>query len=393
MKICLFTEIHEKGGLDTFLINLINEWPEPDDYFILLCNENHPGLELISQSIKVNLTIKTYRNFYSNISRYNLSIINFLIKILYRLIELIVIYPSHIIFLRSLFKKIDCEKLIIVNGGYPGSLLCRAAPLSWKIAGKSSKPLFNFHGVCIPYKPYSFYEVFFDWVVKKFTHKIISVSYFCIQSLSKRSILDLPSNSFIYNGIKDYDFKSKKVLNEDKYCVVLARLDENKGHFFAINSFELVVKEHPNINLRIYGDGSYFQREKLKKYIETKGIQNNVKIFSHKSNVASILYNAKLLLVPTQSFEAFNITIIEAMSMKVPIIATNIGGIPEVMLNSSAGYVVEINEVNFASKIIEIIKDNNLALKLGDNGRKHFLKNFTAKKMCKKYYNSMENYD
>ena len=49
MKICFFTEIYYKGGLDTFLINLFNAWPNKKDNLTLFCNESHPGITTIEK--------------------------------------------------------------------------------------------------------------------------------------------------------------------------------------------------------------------------------------------------------------------------------------------------------------------------------------------------------
>ena len=60
MKICFFTENYYKGGLDTFLVNLINAWPGKKDELTLVCNGTHPGLDTISEKINRDFTIKKY---------------------------------------------------------------------------------------------------------------------------------------------------------------------------------------------------------------------------------------------------------------------------------------------------------------------------------------------
>ena len=68
MKIIIFTENNRGGGMDTFIGSLINNWPEKNDTFIVICNKNHPGLtylegllpkntQLIKHSIKLNWSI------------------------------------------------------------------------------------------------------------------------------------------------------------------------------------------------------------------------------------------------------------------------------------------------------------------------------------------------
>jgi hypothetical protein len=51
MRICIFTENNYKGGLDTFLINLIKDWPNSNDIFTIVCNKDHPGLSYLESKL------------------------------------------------------------------------------------------------------------------------------------------------------------------------------------------------------------------------------------------------------------------------------------------------------------------------------------------------------
>ena len=91
--------------------------------------------------------------------------------------------------------------------------------------------------------------------------------------------------------------------------------------------------------------------------------------------------------MPSRSHESFGYTIIEAMSQKRPVIASNVGGIGEVLKNSKAGYLISKNNSDlFSKKIIQILKNKNLQKKLGQNGYDHCKLYFTSKKMSKNYY-------
>lgn len=75
------------------------------------------------------------------------------------------------------------------------------------------------------------------------------------------------------------------------------------------------------------------------------------------------------------------------MSQKRPVIATNVGGISEVMKNSKAGYLIHKNNSNlFSKKITQILKNKNLQKKLGQNGYNHYKLYFTSKKMAENYF-------
>ena len=61
MKITLFTENYYRGGVDTFIITLLNNWPEAADEFTLVCNEDHPGLKDIREKLRRSCRIVTHR--------------------------------------------------------------------------------------------------------------------------------------------------------------------------------------------------------------------------------------------------------------------------------------------------------------------------------------------
>ena len=61
MKILIFTENNRSGGMDTFIVNLINYWPSKEDRFTIICNNNHPGLEYLDKNLS-NKKIKCFPN-------------------------------------------------------------------------------------------------------------------------------------------------------------------------------------------------------------------------------------------------------------------------------------------------------------------------------------------
>ena len=67
MKICFFTENYYKGGLDTFLINLINAWPDTNDQLTVVCNDSHPGLVTLAEKIDRIFKIQRYRRVFSSL--------------------------------------------------------------------------------------------------------------------------------------------------------------------------------------------------------------------------------------------------------------------------------------------------------------------------------------
>ena len=93
-----------------------------------------------------------------------------------------------------------------------------------------------------------------------------------------------------------------------------------------------------------------------------------------------------MVLVPSQSYESFGITIIEAMAMKVPVVATDVGGIPEVLDSSIGGIVCPKNDATvFGLAIIQFLENKEFADKVGKEGRLRFEQKFTSYEMALHY--------
>jgi glycosyltransferase involved in cell wall biosynthesis len=402
MRICFFTENFNKGGLDTFLINLINFWPIPEDELTLLCNKNHPGIESILEKTGDNLILNKYNRFFlSDLSRGYCFLWNGQLKpvkkifgAMYRALEYPILFPWYVLSLALFFRKSQFDRLMVVNGGYPGSLLCRAAAISWKLSGKKNLCLFNVHSsASTPKKLVAPIENLIDNLLVKSTKLFICVSNNSVDCLKRRNSFSAVNNIlYIYNGISDPIAKDAVRLPANKktqppYILMLATLDKYKGHKFLLKSFQILLKSIPNTELKIFGHGSEEQKREIQREISSLQLTKNVLLGDFVANPKSLILNASVMVVPSQEYEAFGLTIIEAMALRTPIVATNVGGMPEVLGGSGAGFICDKNDAEqFAEYISLILKDPISANRLGENGRKTFEERFNAAMMANKYH-------
>jgi glycosyltransferase involved in cell wall biosynthesis len=397
MKIAFFTENSYKGGLDTFLINLFNAWPNEDDLITFICNKSHPGLKTISNQTRRKIAIQTYDYFYTTSIALGQSQLFFsrwiLIRTFFvlsqRLLQYLVLCPWYLITLTYRFRKSDFDKLQVVNGGYPASLLCRCAAIAWGLSGKKSKVIFNFHNYAVPAKWHN--RIFENWIDKQ-VHKnsafVISVTNHCLQSIKLRKhFCNSHKLSFIYNGIEvplnEHVFK-----NDGKYCLMLATYEPRKGHLFLLKAFKKVVTVMPNIRLRVFGyAGKQHEKRVVEEEIRRLDLGNHVELNDFTEQKNELIANASVLVVPSQSEESFGLTIIEAMALGTPVVTTNIGGMPEVISDSGAGLVCFSNDPDsLAASILQILKDENLARSMSLSGIRAFKNKYDAKIMAKEYY-------
>ncbi|MBL6992108.1 MAG: glycosyltransferase family 4 protein [Bacteriovoracaceae bacterium] len=406
MKICFFTENYYKGGLDTFLINLINAWPGEKDELILVCNGTHLGLDTITENTKRPLEIKRYYRLFTSAlaqghrgTKWSQSFpVRAFFVLAFRFLQYPILFPWYVFTLAKYFRSSDFDRLMVVNGGYPASLLCRSAVIAWRLAGKRPLAVMNFHNSATrPIWYFGFIENMIDRLIIRSASHFVSVSQDCLDSLNSRNaFIDCSKLSFIYNGIDDPVKLLKTVLSKAKtesprYCLMLATYEARKGHTYLLQAFQSIVKDFPDVQLQIYGHGRHYEKKQVADEVRQLGLEDNVKLGDFTTRAAELLAGASVLVVPSQAYESFGLTIIEAMALGVPVVTTNVGGMPEVIGDSNAGYVCSKDDpLEFANAIKGILRNPALASEHGKNGRIAFERRFSADKMAASYSKLLE---
>jgi glycosyltransferase involved in cell wall biosynthesis len=187
----------------------------------------------------------------------------------------------------------------------------------------------------------------------------------------------------IYNGVDNNffksdnaeDFKIQQKFNRDlpRFGTV-GRLSKEKGT-------DLLFKAA----LELEGTAEFFAvgpcEESLFQEIKNSSISNFHLLGSLPNNALPAFYNFIDCFVLPSLFEAFGITLIEAMSCGKPVIASNIGGIPEIIDSENNGILVEAgNYILFKEAIVRMINDKNMRLNFGQSARQKVVENFTIER-------------
>ena len=157
--------------------------------------------------------------------------------------------------------------------------------------------------------------------------------------LARTLKLDTSNISTIHNAVDiqqlNASFKTKEQsreslgLNETAFVFgTIGRLVPLKGHLNLIKAFEITINQQPNSQLVIIGEGR--ERQVLEKYITDHQLAENVKLAGHIDNAAAHLKALNVFILPSLT-EGFGLVLLEAMAAKLPIIASNTGGIPYVI--------------------------------------------------------------
>ncbi len=173
---------------------------------------------------------------------------------------------------------------------------------------------------------------------------------------------------------------------KEPYCLYMGRLSEEKGLWTLIKA----VEESPEINLKIAGDGPLAST--IVEYIKDKEIKNIEYIeFLEGERKWEILGKALGAIIPSQCYEAFPLATIEAMSVGVPVIASNIGSLHYIVEHGKNGFLFNLNDKDDLKDKLKILWNKpDLAVEMGMAGRKVYESNYTAESHYKelmKIYN------
>jgi glycosyltransferase involved in cell wall biosynthesis len=142
----------------------------------------------------------------------------------------------------------------------------------------------------------------------------------------------------------------------------IGRLNPEKGHALLVEAAGIVLQEMPSVSFSIIGDGS--QRGSLERLIASKGLVEQVQLPGSTHDVARVLSGFDVFVLPSH-WEGLPISLLEAMASGLPIVATRVGGIPEVVGSSECAILVPPNDPNeLASAILRLLRDPQRGLPL-----------------------------
>lgn len=186
-------------------------------------------------------------------------------------------------------------------------------------------------------------------------------------SMSKSSI-----EIFLKSKIDKYNPK-------DVIVGTIAELHPNKGLIYAINAFEKLVVSFPTIKFLIMGDGD--EREYLNSLIKEKGLEKNVILAGYVENAAQYIKAFSIFLLSSIK-EGLPYTILEAGYAGLPVIATTVGGIPEIIDDMKSGILIQSKKSDEIAHAVEfLIKHKNVQKEYGKKLQEKVRQEFTIEKM------------
>jgi N-acetyl-alpha-D-glucosaminyl L-malate synthase BshA len=149
-----------------------------------------------------------------------------------------------------------------------------------------------------------------------------------------------------------------------------------------IEVFNRVRRQIPSCLLMI-GDGP--ERIVAENLVRSLGIEGQVSFLGNQENMEDLLPVADVYLLPSEH-EGFGLTALEAMSTETAVVATNVGGVSEVIQDGHGGYLMDPTDVEGMTKrIVGLLEDDGLRREVGRKGREVALRRFSKESVVKRY--------
>jgi glycosyltransferase involved in cell wall biosynthesis len=185
---------------------------------------------------------------------------------------------------------------------------------------------------------------------------------------------------FVHNGIDPLQFSpSDKIISPlSRYILCVADLQEYKGIDILLLAAKPILVNEESLTLVLAGDGP--SRRDLELLSSSLGIRDRTMFLGTQgaSEIAMLLRGCEVMVLPSR-MESFGIVLIEAMACKVPVIATNVGGIPEIIEHEISGILVEPEDPDaLTAGMQRVLTDRNLRNHIAENGYSRVMERFCA---------------
>ena len=231
-----------------------------------------------------------------------------------------------------------------------------------------------------------------NWITFHFC-KVIPIS---ISQEVAKTTYDLyhVETPIIYNGISVNCFQLKKNIRSfyrkkenlkesDIIFIHVANFSPQKNHRLLIKAFGQAVKQSPNLKLLHVGDGEL--RNEMEKFVKEKKLEQSIYFLGLRQDIPELLAACDVFIL-SSDWEGTPMTILEAMAARKPIIATAVGGVPELVENGVTGLLVPPkNTQALAEAILQLVGNSTLREEMGREGQRKALERFDINQIARQY--------
>lgn len=228
------------------------------------------------------------------------------------------------------------------------------------------------------------FYIFLERIAGKWAHHIVTISYANLEEIKRQRIVPLERVTVIHKGIDLANYQvtvDKRKKREElaiphlaKVIGIVARLEAAKGHEYLLKAAQKIIQEVPESYFVIVGRGHL--RAKLEKLTVKLGIQSKVLFTGFREDMLEIMTIFDIFVLPSL-WEGLGIVLLEAMAFKLPIVATKVGGITDVVVDGETGILVPPRDpVTLSAAVVSLLRDAEKASKMGQKGYLRVMEEF-----------------
>lgn len=224
-------------------------------------------------------------------------------------------------------------------------------------------------------------------VLSTYTARIITISAWIRQFAHAVEKIPCEKMCTIYYGVAppkvSRDRESLRAelgfRNGETVLGIVARLTEQKGHRYLIEAFARAITKNSRLRLLIVGSGEL--EDDLKRQVQNQYIEHLVTFTGYRSDIYEIL-NAIDIFIHPSLWEGFGLSVLEAMAVGKPVIATHISALPEIVEDTVTGLLVSPKNVDaLADKILTLASNPLMIKQMGEKGRERCETHFSVERM------------
>lgn len=218
-----------------------------------------------------------------------------------------------------------------------------------------------------------------EWLAARTGGDIICVSRYDRDLARRYAIAPDARLHTVWNGIKDTEIRAAPGSGTEPVVTMVARFAAQKDHATLLQAMALIG----NLawRLRLVGDGPLLAE--VKALASSLGLEDRVEFLGARSDVMALLAQSDVFVLASR-FEGLPISILEAMRAGLPVIASNVGGVPELVDGETGVLVSPGDAVGLANALERLLGNRELLAAMGARGRKKYERDFKASVMIEK---------
>lgn len=236
----------------------------------------------------------------------------------------------------------------------------------------------------------------FPKLLNKYADLIVCNSNATLKNLVQRKELIAQKSVVIYNGMdpinselpvatkKDFGYNDNDII-----MTLVGRISRLKGHKWLLTTLVKHFSASTNIKVVFVGSpvaGQEYYATEIEQFIAENQLEATVKILPFTKNLSKIWDITDIALMPSTEAESFGLVAAEAMLAKKPVIASNHGGLKEIVIDNQTGFLVEPNNVEaFSEALTKLFANPQLRKEFGENGYQRAIQEFSVEKYVQNF--------